>query len=162
MNHQTISCRRQPSLNKSLHCRRARIHSRSIHKCRRTLEVRKPIRRLLATPNHTAGNAGWNRRCGGAEVTLFIRSRSCENTSYCRGTGLGASADEAQPEPCLCGRTIKLTGPAATPAAERDAQGATGNRQRGRVRCSAWFGVSLPRSQQHPPVAGVTYSATRT
>ena len=38
------------------------------------------------------------------------------------------------------GRTTQLTGPAATPDRSRDAQAATRNKLRGRVRCSAWFG----------------------
>ena len=57
------------------------------------------------------------------------------------------------------GRTTQLTCPAATPVSSRDAQGAVRNKPRGRVRCSAWFGLwgaadarrGAPSSSSHAP-----------
>jgi hypothetical protein len=39
------------------------------------------------------------------------------------------------------GLTNKLTGPAATPVSLTDTQDAVQKKRRGRVRCSAWFGL---------------------
>jgi len=87
MTHQTISCRLRPILNRSLHCHRARIHIRSIRICRRTFEVRKLNCNIHAAPNHTAGNAEWNRPRGKAAVTSLYCSRSYADTFSRSGIG---------------------------------------------------------------------------